>query len=174
VVLWGDHGWQLGEHGMWCKHTNFEEATRSLLVFRAPGQQSAGRSTAALAEFVDVYPTLCELAGLPIPDGLEGTSLATVLHDPGHAWKKAAFSQYPRQKLMGHSLRTERYRYTEWAEPGKKPVGIELYDYQSDPGENVNLAGRAEHQGLMSELSRQLHEGWRGALPKLPAKQAGN
>jgi arylsulfatase A-like enzyme len=173
VVLWGDHGWHLGEHGLWCKHTNFEEATRSLLVFRVPGLRTAGRSTAALAEFVDVYPTLCELAGLAIPDGLEGTSLVPVLREAKGPWKNAAFSQYPRRKLMGHSIRTERYRYTEWAEPGQKPVGIELYDHQSDPGENVNLAGRSMYRDLMSELSGQLHAGWQGALPGSVETQAG-
>ena len=165
VVLWGDHGWHLGEHGLWCKHTNFEEATRSLLIFSLPGQRTAGTTTAVLAEFVDIYPTLCELAGLPIPEGLEGTSLAPVLNAPDRPFKKAAFSQYPRLKLMGHSIRTDRYRYTEWAEPGQEPVGIELYDHQADPGENVNLAGKPEQKGVVKELAAKLHAGWREALP---------
>jgi len=168
IVLWGDHGWQLGEHGLWCKHTNFEVAARAPLIFSAPGQKTAGSKTDALAEFVDIYPTLCELAGLPLPEGLEGTSLVPVINDPGCPWKKAAFSQYPRGSVMGYSMRTPRYRYTEWAEPGKDPVGVELYDHENDPEENVNLAVMSEHEELVKELSRQLKAGWRGALPEKP------
>ena len=126
-------GWQLGEHALWGKATNFEQATRSPLIFSAPGQKHAGATTDALAEFVDVYPTLCELCGLPIPKGLEGTSLVPVINDPNRPWKRAAFSQYPRRKVMGHSIRTDRYRYTEWAAPGAEPAAIELYDHQHDP-----------------------------------------
>ncbi len=165
VVLWGDHGWQLGEHGQWCKHTNFELATRSPLIISAPGLASRGRQSAALSEFVDIYPTLCELAGLPIPPKLEGLSLVPVLKDPDRPWKTAAFSQYPRQKVMGYTMRTDRYRYTEWAEPGQPPVGVELYDHQTDPGENVSLAGREKYKELAAKLSGQLHAGWREARP---------
>jgi iduronate 2-sulfatase len=163
VVLWGDHGWHLGEHGMWCKHSNFEIATRVAMIISAPGQKNAGKSTAALSEFVDIYPTLCELTGLPLPEGLEGTSLAPVMNDPDRPWKKAAFSQYPRQKVMGHSIRTDRYRYTEWAEPGQEPIGVELYDHQTDPAENVNIAGLAEHKELVAKLSKMLKDGWQAA-----------
>ena len=165
VVLWGDHGWQLGEHGLWGKATNFEAATRSPLIFSAPGQKNPGATTDALAEFVDVYPTLCELCGLPIPEGLEGTSLVPVMGDPNRPWKQAAFSQYPRRKVMGHSMRTDRYRYTEWAVPGQEPVAIELYDHRTDPQENVNVAGRPENKDVVAKLSRMLHAGWRAALP---------
>jgi arylsulfatase A-like enzyme len=165
VVLWGDHGWQLGEHGLWGKATNFEAATRSPLIFSAPGQKHLGATTDTLAEFVDIYPTLCDLCGLPIPEGLEGSSLAPAIDDPNRPWKQAAFSQYPRGKAMGHSLRTDRYRYTEWAVPGEKPTAIELYDHQHDPQENVNLAGRPENKDLVTELSRMLRAGWRAALP---------
>jgi len=165
IVLWGDHGWQLGEHGLWCKHTNFEVATRSPLIISAPGQKNPGTTTDALAEFVDIYPTLCELCGLPTPDGLEGISLAPVMENPNLSWKKAAFSQYPRGKIMGYSVRTERYRYTEWAEPGKQPVGIELYDHKKDPDENVNVAHRPDNKELVAKLSRILHAGWKAALP---------
>jgi len=168
VVLWGDHGWQLGEHGLWCKHTNFEIAARAPLIFSEPGQNSPGATTDALAEFVDIYPTLCELCGLPVPEGLEGSSLAPVIDDPARAWKPAAFSQYPRGKAMGYSMRTDRYRYTEWL-PGKGGPAIagELYDHQEDPQENVNLADRPEHATLRKQLSKQLHAGWREARPQL-------
>jgi len=173
VVLWGDHGWQLGEHGLWGKATNFELATRSPLIFSAPGQKHAGAKTDALAEFVDIYPTLCELCGLPIPEGLEGSSLAPVINDPDRPWKRAAFSQFPRRKTMGRSVRTDRYRYTEWAEPGKKPAGVELYDHQTDPQENVNIAGRSEHKKLVAELKQMLHAGWRAALSPDEARSGG-
>lgn len=165
VVLWGDHGWQLGEHGLWCKHTNFELATRSPLIISSPGQANRGVATDALVEFVDVYPTLVELCGLPMPEGLEGASLAPVMNAPDRPWKRAAFSQYPRGKAMGYSMRTDRYRYTEWAKPGESPIGVELYDHKKDPDENVNLAGQPEHTDLIARLSRQLHAGWCEAMP---------
>jgi arylsulfatase A-like enzyme len=166
IVLWGDHGWQLGEHGEWCKHTNFEIATRSPLIFSAPGQKHAGAKTDNFAEFVDIYPTLCELCGLPAPDGLEGASLAPVMNDPKREWKKAAFSQFPRKGFMGHSMRTDRYRYTEWAKAGEEPAARELYDHQTDLDENVNIANLPENKALVEQLSKMLAEGWKGARPK--------
>jgi iduronate 2-sulfatase len=172
VILWGDHGWQLGEHGLWCKHTNFELATRSLLVLSPPRCAAAGKKTSALVEFVDIYPTLCELCGLPIPDGLEGTSMAPLLKAPDQPWKVAAFSQYPRGKVMGYSMRTDRYRYTEWAEPGNEPVGVELYDHKTDPGENANVAARPENKALAARLSKMLHEGWKAV--RSPAREAAH
>jgi iduronate 2-sulfatase len=167
VILWGDHGWQLGEHGLWCKHTNFELATRVPLIISAPGQKKRGAKTDALVEFVDVYPTLCELAGLPPTDGLEGKSLGPLIENPKREWKTAAFSQYPRNggKLMGYSMRTDRYRYTEWTEKGKAPEGIELYDHKKDPDENVNIAKLPENKKLVAELSEQLRKGWKAAVP---------
>jgi arylsulfatase A-like enzyme len=96
IVLWGDHGWKLGEHGAWCKHTNFENDTHAPLICRAPGQKAPGRHAKGLVEFVDIYPSLCELAGLPLPSHLEGTSFAPLLNAPEQPWKTAAFSQYPR------------------------------------------------------------------------------
>jgi len=166
VVLWGDHGWQLGEHGLWCKHTNFEEATRSLLILSAPGRPKAtGVHTDALVEFVDIYPTLSELCGLPPAAGLEGFSMAPLLDDPNRPWKKAAFSQFPRRKTMGHSVRTDRFRYTEWAAPGEDPVGIELYDHQVDPGENKNIADQLDMKDRVQELRQLLRAGYAAALP---------
>jgi len=171
VVLWGDHGWHLGEHGLWCKHTNFEVATRSPLIFRAPNQKRPGAKTDALAEFVDIYPTLCQLCELPIPGGLEGISLVPVMDNPKRPWKKAAFSQYPRGRVMGYSMRTDRYRYTEWVKrTGGEAVARELYDHQNDPGENVNIASKPESKALVAKLSKMLHAGWRAALPpRIPA-----
>ena len=165
IVLWGDHGWQLGEHSEWCKHTNFEITTRAPLIISAPAQKKGVR-TDSFAEFVDIYPTLCDLCALPLPKGLEGTSLKPVMTDPKRPWKSAAFSQFPRGKVMGHSIRTERYRYTEWAEPDKEPAAREVYDHKLDPEENVNIANLPEHKALVAELSRKLHAGWKAALPR--------
>jgi iduronate 2-sulfatase len=166
VVLWGDHGWKLGEHGMWCKHTNFELDARVPLILRAPGVTVRGGRTRALTELVDLYPTLVELCGLPMPGHLEGTSLVPLLRAPDRPWKKAAFSQFPRGRLMGYSMRTERYRYTEWRELESGSVrSRELYDHGADPKENTNTADDPRNGGLVATLSRQLSAGFRGAAP---------
>jgi iduronate 2-sulfatase len=185
VILWGDHGWKLGEHNSWGKMTNFETDTRAPLLLRAPGQLRAGLSTERLVEFVDIYPTLCELCGLPVPPGLEGLSAVPLLSQPDRPWKTAVFSQYLRSgawvgpdgaEYMGRTLRTERYRYGEWrlweeeraaggAWATVDPVAVELYDHATDPGENENLAGRPEHADRVVELRGRLAEGWRGELP---------
>jgi len=170
VVLWGDHGWKLGEHGSWCKHTNFELDARVTMIFAGPGLEGAGKTTDALAEFVDVYPTLSNLAGLPLPGHLQGTSLVPVLRDVGRSVKSAAFSQYPRghqgRGLMGYSMRTDRWRYTEWIdrETGEA-VARELYDHVNDPAENENVAEKADNRAVVKQLSTQLAkgEGWREA-----------
>ncbi len=161
VVLFGDHGWKLGEHGMWCKHTNFELDTRSTLVISAPGMRAAGGRTRNLAEFVDIYPTLCDLAGLAKPGHLEGTSLAPLLDEPGRPWKEAAYSQYPQGTIMGYSVRTDRYRYTEWRRIGEGKVRArELYDHEKDPGENVNAAEAEENRAVVERHSALLKKGF--------------
>ncbi len=168
VILWGDHGWKLGEHAMWCKHTNFEIDTRAPLIISAPGMKAPGKSTAALTEFVDVYPTLCELAGLPLPKHLEGTSAAPLLDQPALPWKTAAFSQYPRGKAMGYSMRTERWRYTEWIHRRTgQAVARELYDHAKDPAENINVVSRPEHTETVKKLAAKLKAGWRAARPRI-------
>jgi len=168
IVLWGDHGWQLGEHGMWDKHSNFETSTHAPLIVSVPGQKP-GR-TDALVEFVDIYPSLAELCGLPMDDGLEGTSFVPLIQDPKRPWKSAAFSQYrrviPGHGLgMGYSMRTDRYRLTEWIGAKGESVAVELYDHQADPMENVNVAGRPENGALVERLLERLHAGWRSAGP---------
>jgi arylsulfatase A-like enzyme len=168
VVLWGDHGYHLGENGIYTKMTNFELATRVPLVVSAPGQTSAGKRTQAIVELVDLYPTLAELCGLPLPEHLEGTSFAPVLADPSRAWKPAAFSQYLRrgkEGIMGRSIRTDRWRYTEWVDPQQQPAGSELYDHQSDPAEMVNIVGDPANQSVVYDLARRLHAGWRASVP---------
>jgi len=167
IILWGDHGWKLGEYGAWCKHTNFELDTHVPMILCAPGARGRGRSCDALVEFVDIYPTLCELAGLPPPGHLEGTSFAPLVKDPRQPWKSAAFSQYPRGGVMGYSMRTDRYRLTLWVdrEDPDKVEAVELYDHERDPGENVNVAGDPANARLVEELTARLRAGWRAALP---------
>ncbi len=171
VVLWGDHGWKLGEHASWCKHSNMENDTRSTLLLAAPGTKGVGQPCDRLVEFVDIYPTLCDLAGLSLPAHLEGTSFKPLLDEPQKAWKSAALSQYPRaqqgQRLMGYALRTDRYRYVEWRNRQTGDVvATELYDHQVDPAENENVALRTANSELVKRLSEQLAAGWQGAVPK--------
>jgi len=166
IVLWGDHGWKLGEHGEWCKHSNVENDTNAPLLLSAPGMKAAGKHSRALVEFVDIYPTLTELAGLPLPAHLEGLSFKPLLDDPARAWKPAAFSQYPRgQKLMGYSMRTDRYRFTVWVgrNDHSRIEAIELYDHQTDPQENTNIARHPANAKLVEELMAQWRGGWRAA-----------
>ncbi|MEK7677703.1 MAG: sulfatase [Verrucomicrobiota bacterium] len=171
VILWGDHGWKLGEHDAWCKHSNVENDTWAPLILSVPGLKNAGQRTAALVEFVDIYPSLADLAGLPLPGHLEGASFRPLLDDLNRPWKTAAFSQYPRgaasRRLMGYSMRTDRYRFTRWVhrnDPAKVDA-IELYDHQSDPQENENIALKAANQALIETLEKQFKSGWKGALP---------
>ena len=170
VVLWGDHGYHLGDHGLWNKHTNFEAATHVPLIVSAPGQLSKGKKTSALTEFVDIYPSLCELCGIDRPNGLEGSSFVPLFDNPDRLWKRAAFSQYPREIPgvgvgMGYSIRTRRYRYTEWRATDSPYTSAELYDYQEDPLETRNIANRPENVSLVNGLQGMLREGWRASLP---------
>ena len=215
VILFGDHGFHLGDHGaFWAKHSNYEVSTRVPFIIRSPGMSAlgaAGTMTNAPVELVDIFPTLLDLCSLPIPDGatsittdiaryqvLEGTTLLPLLEDPQQPWKAAAFSQYNRNisyrssydsnplssagpgKGMGYSIRTDRYRYTEWwltnGDYGKfgdsdydpdasRVVGdqasfVELYDYQNDPHETENLAytQATAHAALIAELQARLHD----------------
>ena len=176
VVLWGDHGWKLGEHNSWGKMTNFEIDTHAPLILRAPDHTKAGQRVEKFVEFVDIYPTLCELAGLPVPGYLQGLSTVPLLKNPQRAWKKAVFSQFLREGIwiapdgveyMGYSIRTERYRYVKWFNwQTKTEAARELYDHQADPGETVNLAGRSEFVAAIEGLDAQLDAGWRAALPE--------
>ena len=156
VLLYGDHGWHLGDHGLWGKITNFEIAARAPLIISAPGM-TANRKTMALTEFLDIYPTLAELAGLPVAKKLEGRSLVPVLLDPARGHNPAAFTQQYRGKATGYSIRTERRRYTEWIENGRV-IARELYDYAIDPGETTNLAAQPKHAEFVQRLSRQLRK----------------
>jgi arylsulfatase A-like enzyme len=166
VILWGDHGWKLGEHAGWCKHTNFELDTHVPMILSVPGMKTAGQRTWALTEYVDMYPTLCEACGLTIPGHLEGVSMMPLVDDPGRQWKKAAFSQYPRGQVMGYTMRTKRFRYTEWQNRKTKEVmARELYDHDTDPKENVNAVDQPEYKQDVEQLSLMLNQGWRAAVP---------
>jgi iduronate 2-sulfatase len=183
VFLLGDHGFHLGEHGHWAKLTAFESSTRAPLIFCDPGVIKSGIRTKALVEFVDVYPTVCELAGLQVPSGLEGTSMLPLMKNPELEWKSAAFSQVTRgidillplygqenKLIMGYTIRTDRYRYTEWKrmyEPGTPVMASELYDHEKDPGEDINIASAPESKSLVGELSLKLSEGWKNARPSI-------
>ena len=170
VILWGDHGWKLGEHMAWGKHTNVENDTNAPLIISVPGMKNAGKRTNALVEFIDMYPTLSELAGLPIPTAVEGTSFKPLLDDLSRPWKPAAFSQYPRSgNLMGYSMRTDKYRFTVWvsASDHSKVDAMELYDEQADPQENTNIANDPANAALVAKLMEQWKSGWQGAKPKV-------
>jgi iduronate 2-sulfatase len=161
VVLWGDHGWKLGEHNGWCKQTNYEVDTRAPLMFRVPGAKENGTQSHALVEFVDIYPTLCECAGLPVPEGLDGVSLAPLLRGTANQVKTAAFSQFPRRhegrRFMGYAVREERYRYIEWRDRATGRIAArELYDHETDPAENENIADVATNAGAVAMLSARL------------------
>lgn len=161
VVLWSDHGWKLGEYGGWCKQTNYEIDTRAPLMIRLPGAKANGTRTDALAEFVDIYPTLADIAGLPVPEELQGVSLKPLLTGEAAKVKDAAFSQFPRREddgeYMGYAMRTDRYRYIEWLEmTSRQIVAQELYDHENDPGENENIAAQPEQAALLARLSEQM------------------
>lgn len=164
VVFWGDHGWQLGDHGLWHKHTNFELATHAPLLMSLPKQKSAGIKCNAVVEFVDVYPTLADVCGLSVPTGLDGVSLKPLLENPSSTLNKVAISQYPRggrqagnRSLMGYSIRDQRWRLTLWVDRNHtETVATELYDELNDPNETVNLADKPEHKAVVAGLSKHL------------------
>jgi arylsulfatase A-like enzyme len=144
-------------------------ATRAPLLVAVPGGKAAGHSTRALVEFVDLYATLAELAGLPAPARHEGSSFAALLKDPMRPWKRAAFSEMNRGGRLGRAIRTESHRYVEWTDRTNAAVGRELYDYMADPDETENLADKPEHAARVQELARQLAAGWKAAgPPRLP------
>lgn len=138
VILWGDHGWQLGEHGMWNKHSCFETSMHAPLILAAPmfADIRGGSRVAALTEFIDVYPTLCELTGLPVPDHVQGTGLMPWLKDPSRPGKPFAIGRFQ----AGDTIRTDQFRFTEYTAPNGSLRGRMLYDHRRDPGENVNVA----------------------------------
>ena len=168
VMLISDHGWHLGEQDHWGKSTNFDNSTRAPMIISAPGLVSLQR-TNALVEYVDIYPTLCELAGIELPTYLEGSSLVPLLEEPTRDWKSAVFSQYPRgwprAKFEGYSIRTDRYNYIQWRELDGSFKGHELYDHHVDPIESMNMVEKLEYQAVVQEMQAKMHAGWKAALP---------
>ena len=147
IVLWGDHGWHLGDHGLWCKHSNFEQATRSPLIIATPDGKANHTSTPT--GFVDVFPTLCELSNIPTPIDLDGESLVPIMQAPLTNKRQFTVSQYPRgNSIMGYAVRSDRYRYVQWMKMDfhhnrdyskAEIIGVELYDYENDKNETTNL-----------------------------------
>lgn len=152
VVVWGDHGWHLGEHGLWCKHCNFEKVLRVPLIIRAPGHKT-GVVSNRLVELVDLYPTLCDLTGLLKPFHLQGTSLIPLLNGQNPPWKEAVFARWVR----GETIITENHSYTAWFRNNSNlPDARMLYDYRSDPGENVNISELPASAPVLQQLHGKL------------------
>jgi|LauGreSuBDMM15SN_2_FD.fasta_scaffold53125_1 iduronate 2-sulfatase len=196
VIFWGDHGWKLGHHGAWAKHTNFQEDTLAPVLLRIPGLTDGGLVSHALVEHVDIMATLIEAAGLPpVPVCpvakpwktalcTEGTSMMPLIKNPTRAWKNASYSQYPRKgsppKIMGYSMRLVEVRFTAWVDfdgirnettwtMDQKDCGFELYNLTADPLENRNLA---YHDGMQQKVKmhfEQLKAGWRATASALPS-----
>jgi arylsulfatase A-like enzyme len=177
IVLWGDHGWHLGDHNLWCKHTNFEQATHAPLIISAPWIKPS--KTDSPTEFIDIFPTLCDLAGVIIPAHLDGKSLVPVMKDPKVNVKEFSVSQYPRPankietgrlgwsngEYMGYSIRTGQYRYTIWIKDSFRSnksyskelvVATELYDYLKDPDETVNVADDKEYAVVAKDMNEKM------------------
>ena len=177
VVLWGDHGWHLGDHNLWCKHSNFEQATRAPLIISAPG--IASNKTSSISEHLDIFPTLCELAGVEIPNVLDGKSLVPLMKNSKAVVNEFAVSQYPRgaakeentksefsgAKVMGYSIRTNRYRFTVWMDNNWRSsqpyiasslIGSELYDYEVDPEERNNVFTDKKYAAIAKEMEQKM------------------
>ena len=179
IVLWGDHGWKLGDHNGWGKMTNFYIDTHVPLIIKGVNQKE-GKRIEALSELVDIFPTLCDLTGVDKADYLQGTSLIPVFENPDLEWKDAVFTQFRRRarvskdgnEYMGYSMQTKQHHYIEWYhwDNDKKLKGdfadVELYDHFVDSNETVNVAKDPLQEDVVKRLSVQLSKGWKGALPK--------
>lgn len=155
VVLWSDHGWHLGEHGIYGKWTNHDVSLRSPLIIRTPQMHQPGQPTDGIVETIDIYPTLAELCNLPQPDDLQGESIAALVRDPHAPGKAGAIGFVPHGPFHGTTLRTDRYRFVRWIDTRTGETSLlELYDHQSDPNETTNIA--AEHPQIVKQLSEQL------------------
>jgi len=156
-VFWSDHGYHLGEHGLWMKQSLFEESARVPMIVVAPGAKGNGKSSPRTVELLDLYPTLADYAGLTPPKDLAGASLRPLLDDPAKAWDRPAFTQVQRGGFPGHAVTTEKWRYIEW-DGGKE--GVELYSRESDPHEYVNLASDAKHAKVLEEMQALVKKTW--------------
>lgn len=191
IVLWGDHGWHLGDHNLWCKHSNFEQATHAPLLISAPG--IAPSKVSSPSEFIDIFPTLCDLANLKMPSNLDGKSLVPAMKKPTSGTKKYAVSQYPRSgpnseserlgyadsQYMGYSIRTNDYRYTLWmkdrfrssqAFDKKLIVGVELFDYVKDPNETKNVVKDKAYKSTVTQMQNYIEEFFNSEYQKTKTK----
>ena len=162
VVLWGDHGYHLGEHGLWRKNSLYEESARAPLIMRGPSISASTSGTEAIVEFVDIYPTIADLARLDPPNELEGVSLRPLLENPDLEWERPAFTQTLFVDVPGYSVRTKQWRFVEWGIKGE--AGIELYDQQLDPREMHNLAASEEHAAVIVSLKEMINRNWPNRL----------
>jgi iduronate 2-sulfatase len=167
VVLWGDHGWHLGDHGLWNKHTDFEQATHACFLMRGVKGMPQNIKPTTQCEFVDIFPTLCELTNIPTPKYLDGISLLPAIKNPSAELRQYSFSQYPRKDAMGYTIRTKRFRYTEWIGElysAEKPysqakiVATEMYDYDKDPLETKSLIGNSDYAKEQAMMKKMFNE----------------
>ena len=179
LVIWSDHGWKLGDHNSWGKMTNYNIDLKVPIIIRAPDQTNRGVETKGITELVDLFPTICDLAGIKIPNYMQGVSMVPLMKNPNQKWKTAAFSQFHRRpkvsadgkRYMGYSLNTENYHYIEWYSWDHKTKtkgnlqSVELFDRMKDPYEKVNISNDPEVVETRKELSKQLSNGWRSAMP---------
>ncbi len=184
IVIWGDHGWKLGDHNSWGKMTNYNIDLKVPVIIRYPNQENRGVKTDGMIELVDLFPSICELAGIDVPDYLQGTSFVPLTTNPELNWKHATFSQFHRRpkvsadgkRYMGYSINTKKYHLISWygwdSETGTRGnfKSNELYDKEFDRFETQNLADRLDIRDVIIKLSNQLSEGWRKALPKYTAQ----
>jgi uncharacterized sulfatase len=164
VVFLGDHGFHLGEHGLWSKYTLFEQSRRAPLIVRVPGAAGNGQVCKQIVEFVDILPTLGELSGLDLPANLEGTGFAPLLEDPNRPWKRAAFTEFSANKAVNRAVVTDRYRYAEWLYQDERIT--ELYDLKKDPWETVNVADDPAYAKVRTEMAMLLKSGWKSVVPQ--------
>ena len=163
IVLWGDHGWHLGDHGLWIKHTNFEQAVNSPMIIYSPDHGLANNKSNSPVELLDIYPTLCDLAGIDIPNEVEGKSISQIMVDPNYKVRHAALAQYTRmsggKRVMGYSLRDEKYRYTKWIQMDYRAgerygnsIACEFYDYEIDPHEIINRCSNNNYSEIIDQF----------------------
>ncbi len=162
VIIWGDHGWHLGDHSLWNKHSNFEQATRAPMLIYTPKNIKPAMINSP-TEFVDIFPTLCDLTGLQIPDNLDGKSLKPIIDGTTSKIKNIAVSEISRGKKTGYSFRNDRYRYTVWINKKVSTDPIyetdifaeELYDYVDDPLEKINFVKNPEYQKILKQMKKE-------------------
>jgi len=158
VVVWGDHGWHLGDLGIWGKHTPYEIALRSPLIVRVPGLHSSGKTANGIVETIDIYPTLCDLCNIPIPENQDGKSFVPLLKNPEKTGKEEAYSYWRMHGLWAKSIRTKRYRLIRWTNDDGEIKQLELYDQQNDTNETVNIA--KQHPDIVKKLLQNIDTDW--------------